>query len=319
MLRLGYKLSSEEHAPTDLVRYARRAEQVGFSFAAISDHIHPWIDRQGHSPFVWGVIGAIAHATERLEIVTGVTCPTIRMHPVIAAHAAATAACLLPGRFAFGVGSGEQLNEHVTGAKWPPAQVRLDMLEEAIDVIRKLWRGELTSHRGVHFTVENARLYDVPDQPPPIFVAASGDRALTLAGRAGDGFIGLAPDAEQVKKFHDEGGEGKPSLAEVNVCYAATEDEARAVVKEWWPVAGLGGGQLMQELALPSQFEAACEPVSPEAAAETVACGNDPERHLEEIRKFVDAGYTHIWIHQIGPDQEGFFDFYEGQVLPKLS
>jgi len=319
MLRLGYKLSSEEHGPSDLIRYARRAEEVGFSFAAISDHIHPWIDRQGHSPFVWGVIGAIAQATERLEIVTGVTCPTIRMHPVIAAHATATAACLLQGRFAFGVGSGEHLNEHVTGAKWPPAQVRLDMLEEAIDLIRELWRGKLTSHRGRHFTVENARLYDVPDQPPPIFVAASGARSLAIAGRAGDGFIGLAPDAEQVKKFHDEGGEGKPALAEVNVCYAPTEEEARRIVKEWWPVAGLSGGQLMQELALPAHFEAACEPVSAEAAAETVACGNDPERHLEEIRKFADAGYTHIWIHQIGPDQKGFFDFYEAQVLPKLS
>lgn len=318
MVRLGYKLSSEEHSPADLVRYGRRAEDAGFSFAAISDHIHPWIDRQGHAPFVWSVIGALAHATDGLEIVTGVTCPSIRIHPVVAAHAAATAACLLPGRFAFGVGSGERLNEHVTGKVWPPAQVRLEMLEEAIEIIRKLWRGALTSHRGRHFTVENARLYDVPDDPPPLFVAGSGPDAISLAGRAGDGYIGLAPKGEQVEQFRAEGGAGKRALCEVNVCYAASEGDARRVVKEWWPVTGLGGG-LMQELALPSHFEAACEPVTPEAASETVACGPDADRHIEEIRKFADAGYTDVWIHQIGPDQDGFFDFYAEQVLPKLA
>jgi len=317
-VKLGYKLSSEEHSPQDLVRYARRAEDLGFRFAAISDHIHPWVDRQGHSPFVWSVIGAIAQATNELELVTGVTCPTMRMHPVIAAHAAATSACLLPGRFSFGIGSGEHLNEHVTGAKWPPAQVRLEMLEEAIQVIRALWRGRLTSHRGKHFTVENARLYDVPDEPIPLLVAGSGPTSVRLAGREGDGFIGLAPDADVVGKFEDAGGQGKPKYCEVNVCYAADEATARRTVKEWWPVAGLGG-QLMQEIPLPSQFEAACEPVSEEAATENVVCGPDPDRHIEEIQKFADAGYDHIWIHQIGPDQDGFFTFYEDQVLPKLS
>lgn len=318
MLQLGYKLSSEEHHPSNLVRYARRAEEAGFSFAAISDHYHPWIDRQGHSPFVWAVIGAIATATERLTLITGVTCPTIRMHPAVVAQAAATAACLLPGRFAFGVGSGEHLNEHVTGEKWPPTKVRLDMLEEAVGVMRALWTGKLTSHRGEHFTVENARLYDVPDQPPPVLVAGSGPRSIALAGRVGDGYIGLAPNRDQIEAFEETGGRGKPKYCEINVCVASSDDDARATATEWWPVAGLGG-QLMQELALPAHFEAACAPLAPADATKNVVLGPDPERHIEEIRKFAGAGYDHIWIHQIGPDQDRFFDFYEDRVLPKLA
>jgi G6PDH family F420-dependent oxidoreductase len=191
------------------------------------------------------------------------------------------------------------------------------MLEEAIDVIRKLWKGKQTSHRGRHYTVENARLYTLPDEPPPILVAASGSKSLALAGEKGDGLISLTPSKDTIKEFELNGGAGKPKYCEVNVCWADSEDDAKKTAREWWPVAGLGG-QLMQELALPSLFEAACEPLSTEQVTETIACGPDPERHIEEIRKFIDAGYDHIWIHQIGPDQNGFFEFYEGRVLPKL-
>jgi coenzyme F420-dependent glucose-6-phosphate dehydrogenase len=317
MVAFGYKVSSEEHGPQDLVRYARMAEDAGFTFAAISDHFHPWIDKQGHSPFVWGVLGAIAQATDELKLITGVTCPTMRVHPAIVAHAVATTSLLMPGRFSFGVGSGENLNEHILGDHWPPAPVRLEMLQEAIEVMRELWSGTLTSHLGKHYTVENARLYDVPDEPPPVLVAASGKKSLTLAGEIGDGLIALAPDEGMIESFNEAGGSGKPKYCEVGVCWATSEDEAKRTVREWWPLTGLGG-QLMQETATPALFEAATDPLSVDQVVETVSCGPDPDVHIENARKFIDAGYTHIWFHQIGPDQEGFFSFFEREVLPKL-
>ena len=315
MVEIGYKLSSEEHSPADLVRYAQRAEEAGFTFASISDHFHPWTDKQGHSPFVWGVLGAIAQATERLVLGTGVTCPTVRTHPAVIAHAAATAACLLPGRFFLGVGTGENLNEHIFGDRWPRAGIRREMLEEAIDVIRTLWEGGSQSHEGKHYTVENARIYDLPDEPPPIYVAASGDKAVELAGRVGDGLIALSPDDDVIEKFESAGGRGKPKLAEVQVLYEDSEDDALKKAVELWPNGGLGG-ELSQELPLPRHFEQAADNVSVEDMREKVAAGPDPETHIEMIKEYVDAGYTHVWVHQIGPDQDRFFDFYEKEVLP---
>ena len=317
MARFGYKLSSEEHGPGELVAYARRAEATGFEFAAISDHFHPWTSKQGHSSFVWSVVGGIAQATERIEVLTAVTCPTIRMHPAVVAHAAATAAVMLPGRFTLGVGSGENLNEHVTGSRWPEVDVRLEMLEEAVEVMRLLWSGGLQSHHGRHYTVENARLYDLPDDPIPVAVAASGKKSGKLAARIADALVSVAPDPDLAQSFADDAGAEKPRYAEVNVCWAPEESQARKTVMEWWPVAGFKG-QLMQELALPSLFEAGAEMVHEDDVVATVACGPDPEAHVKEIRKFVDAGYDHVWIHQIGPDQEGFFDFYETEVLSSL-
>src|SRR5215216_1401399 len=200
MPELGYALSCEEHGPLQLVRNAARAEDAGFSFALISDHFHPWTDRQGETPFVWAVIGGIANATERLRLGTGVTCPTIRIHPAIVAHASATAAMMLEGRFFLGVGSGENLNEHILGDRWPPADVRREMLEEAVGVMRELWRGEFVMHDGRHYTVENARVYDTPEGGSvPVYVAAAGQKAASLSGRIGDGYIGTAPQAEHVE------------------------------------------------------------------------------------------------------------------------
>jgi G6PDH family F420-dependent oxidoreductase len=209
-MQLGYALSSEEHAPNDLVRYARLAEDTGFDFALISDHFHPWIDQQGHSPFVWSVIGGIAQATERLRLGTGVTCPTIRTHPAIIAHAAATAAAMMPGRFFLGVGTGENLNEHILGDRWPPVDVRQEMLDEAVDVIRLLWQGGEKSFYGSYYIVENARLYTLPEELPPIYVAASGPSSAALAGLIGDGLITTSPNANVAEAFRVGGGEGKP-------------------------------------------------------------------------------------------------------------
>jgi coenzyme F420-dependent glucose-6-phosphate dehydrogenase len=317
MVEIGYALSSEEHSPNDLVRYARRAEEAGFTFALISDHYHPWIDRQGHSSFVWNVIGAIAQATERLRLGTGVTCPTIRIHPAIVAQAAATSAVMMPGRFFLGVGSGENLNEHILGGNWPSAEVRLEMLEEAVEVIRLLWQGGSQSHRGRYFTVENARVYTLPDELPPLVVAASGQRAAELAGRIGDGLISTSPDSELPSSFRQAGGAGKPLYGQLHVCWSEDEEEARRTALEWWPNTAIKG-ELGQELPLPRHFEQAAGMLTEHDVAQRVVCGPDSRRHIEEINKFAQTGYDHVYIHQAGPDQEGFFRFYERDVLPAL-
>jgi coenzyme F420-dependent glucose-6-phosphate dehydrogenase len=315
MVKIGYKLSSEEHPAPRLVENARLAEESGFSFALISDHFHPWIDRQGQSPFVWGVLGAIANATARLEVGTGVTCPTIRIHPAIIAQAAATAAQLMPGRFFLGLGSGENLNEHILGDKWPPVDTRQQMLEEAVEIIRLLWRGGEQSFDGDYFVVENARVYSLPDELPPIHLAAGGEQAAELAGRIGDGFVGTSPKKETIDAFRKAGGKGKPTYGEMSVCWADSQRKAVKTVSEWWPTAAIPG-QLGQELALPAHFEQVTPMVTEDMLAEQVTCGPDPQRHIEAISKYVDAGYDHICVHQIGPDQEGFFDFYRREVLP---
>ena len=317
-MELGYALSSEEHRPLDLVRHAARAEEAGFTFALVSDHFHPWIDRQGQSPFVWATLGGIALATEELVVGTGVTCPTMRLHPAIVAQAAATAASMLPGRFFLGVGTGENLNEHVLGQRWPATAVRREMLEEAIEVMRLLWRGELASHRGLHYTVENARLYTLPAAPIDVMVAAGGPEAAELAARVGDGLIGTAPDSGLLETFDGAGGAGKPRYGQLTVCWAEREEEARRTAHEWWPNAALRG-PLGQELALPSHFEEAAAMVSEDDVAKAVVCGPDPERHAEQIDAFLDAGYTHVYVHQVGPDQKGFLSFYESELLPRFA
>src|SRR5687768_1324613 len=226
-VQIGYAISSEEHLPNDIVRHARMAEDAGFTYALISDHYHPWVDAQGHSPFVWSVIGGIATATENLRLGTGVTCPTIRIHPAIIAQAAATSAAMMPGRFFLGVGSGENLNEHILGDRWPETDVRLEMLEEAVEVIRLLWQGGVQSHHGKHYTVENARIYTLPEQLPEIMVAASGPKAAELAGRIGDGLITTSPDKKVTQAFDGAGGSSKPHYGQMTVCWAADEASAK--------------------------------------------------------------------------------------------
>ena len=317
MTEIGFALSSEEHTPLDMVRWAERAEQAGFTFALISDHYHPWVDRQGHSGFVWSLIGAISQRTERLVLGTGVTAPIMRIHPAIIAQAAATSATLMPGRFFLGVGSGEALNEHILGDKWPEASVRLEMLEEAVEVMRLLWQGGVQSHYGDYFVVENARVYDLPEEPVKVMVAASGTSAAELAGRIGDGFIGTSAQRETVEAFESAGGDGKPRYGQMSVCWAENEEAAVRTAHEWWPTAGLGG-QLSTELALPAFFEQAAENVTPEMIREAIVCGPDVGPVRDKIRAYEEAGYTHVYLHQIGPEQEGFFRFAEQELLPAL-
>jgi G6PDH family F420-dependent oxidoreductase len=316
-MQLGYFLSSEEHPPNGLVANARAAEDAGFTFAMISDHFHPWIDEQGQSPFVWSVLGGIAATTERLQVVTGVTCPTIRIHPAIIAQAAATTAAMMPGRFSFGVGSGENLNEHILGDVWPSADERLEMLEEAIDVIRQLWEGGLTSYRGIHYRVENARIYTLPEQLPPIIVAAAGSQAASLAGAVGDGLCATSPDEEVMSAYREAGGDG-PRYGKVTVCWADDEAEAVRTATRAWPQTVIPG-QASQELPLPKHFEEVAKLATEEKVAGSIVCGPDVERHIEAIRAFADAGFSHVAIHQVGRDQQGMLRFYRDEVLPRAA
>jgi G6PDH family F420-dependent oxidoreductase len=316
-MEIGYFLSSEEYGPKDLVAQAARAEASGWTELLVSDHYHPWVEAQGHSPFVWGVLGAIAQAAPSTTVTTGVTCPTVRVHPAVIAQATATASVLLDGRFRFGVGSGENLNEHILGDDWPDTDTRLDMLEEAIDVIRQLWGGEQVSHSGDHYVVRNARLYDPPAAPPPVIVSGFGPKAAGLAGRIGDGFICVQPSKELLEAFRDAGGAGKPAYNATKVCYGPDVDAAVELAHETWPNNALPG-ELAQELPTTAHFDQACELVTKEMIAENIACGPDPERYVEAIRPFADAGYDLLYIQQIGPDQQGFLEFFDREVRPRL-
>ncbi len=316
MVSYGYTLSSEEHTPPDLVRNAGRAEEHGFDFVSISDHFHPWVSAQGHSPFVWSVLGAVAASTERLRVGVGVTCPILRIHPAILAHATATTSLLFDGRFFFGVGTGEALNEHILGDRWPPPEIRLEMLEEAVGLIRSLWSGDTVDHRGAYYQVENAKLFDPPDQPPPIVVSAFGTKAVDVAARIGDGYWGTSPDRELVEQYRAAGGNG-PRYAQVDLCWAEDAASARKVVHEVWPNAGVPG-QLSQDLPTWTHFEQAAAMVSEEEVTKSIPCGPDVEPVVASVRQYLDAGYDHLYFHQIGPDQDGFFRFWSDRLRPAL-
>lgn len=316
MSEIGYFLSSEEHSPSALVRYARQAEEAGFASAWISDHYHPWTDEQGEASFVWCVIGGIAATTE-LRLTTGVTCPTMRIHPAVMAQAAATAAEMMPGRFRFGLGSGENLNEHILGDHWPPAPVRLEMLEEAVEVMRRLWTGSMVNHHGPHYRVENARIYSLPDEPPPVPISAFGSKALALAARIGDGFVSTTPEADMVQRYRAEGGTG-PAMAGMKVCWATDEAAARRTAHRLWAQTGIPG-ELSQELRTPAHFEQASSLVTEDQVAESIVCGPDPERHVAAIEQYFEAGFDEVYVCQVGDDQEGFFDFYRRELRPRLT
>ena len=306
-MQIGYWLSSEEHSPSELVANAQRAEDAGFSYVLISDHFHPWVNAQGHSPFVWGVIGAIGQATDRLKLGTAVTCPLIRMHPVLVAQAAATSALLMEGRFFLGVGTGEALNEHITGARWPRADERLSMLDEALEVITKLWRGEYETYRGRHYTVEQARLYDVPATPPELIVAAAAEQAAKLAAKWGDGLISTAPDEEVIATYKGAGGK-EPIHGKVTGCFAAGKEEATRIALERQPNTAMGG-TISQDLPLPRDFETVAELVRAEDLDGAMSLGNDPAAWREGIERFERLGFTHICLHDVSEDQAGFIDF----------
>jgi G6PDH family F420-dependent oxidoreductase len=318
-MRLGYHLSSEELDPVSMVRWARRAEEAGFAFITVSDHFHPWTRTQGQSPFVWGVLGALAAVTERVEVATCVTCPTVRIHPAIIAQAAATAQVQLEGRFVFGVGTGERLNEAILGDRWPPARVRREMLEEAIELMRMLWTGEVVrSWDGDHYLVEGARLFTVPDRPPPIVISGFGPHSAEMAGRIGDGYWNTAPDRELLGVFNRAGGEGRPAYGKLDTCVAEDDATARRIAHETWPTSALGG-EIGQQLAMPEHYEQAAQSVTEEEVAEGILCSGDASRHIDALREFEEAGYDSVCVQQCGQDQERLIAFYEREVFPAFS
>jgi G6PDH family F420-dependent oxidoreductase len=317
MPQIGFHLSAEEIGPEVIVPAARRAEEIGFDFVTVSDHFHPWTRQQGESPFVWTLLGAIANATERVEIGTAVTCPTVRIHPAIIAQAAATTARMSGGRFFLGLGTGEALNEHVLGDAWPPAEIRRDMLAEAIELMRLLWQGDQVTFHGDHYIVETARIFTLPEAPPPVILSGFGQAATELAGALGDGYMNIAPDAERRQLFERAGGEGKPCYGKVDVCWAATEEEGRRVAYETWPNCALPG-ELAQILPTPAHFEQACQLVTEEAVAEKTPHGPDPDAMAARFQDFLDAGFDRVSIQQYGPDQNGFLSFAERDLLPRL-
>lgn len=316
-MRFGYFLSSEEHRPQELVRQAERAEQAGFRGLWISDHYHPWIGEQGQSPFVWSVIGALSRVTS-LPITTAVTCPLVRTHPAIIAQAAATSAVMTDGGFRLGVGTGEALNEHIIESRWPPVSERLEMLEEAVEVIRDLWTGEFVNHRGEHYDVDNARIYTLPDTPPPIYMSAFGEKALDVAIRIADGFISTRPNGELVARFKEEAGQDRPAQGGLKVCYADDETKARETVHRLWPTQGIKG-EASQILPSPVHFEQLAQMVTVEQASAGTPCGPDPEPFLAAIRQYEDAGFDELYISQIGPEQDAFFDFFADRLLPQVA
>ncbi|QIN79449.1 TIGR03557 family F420-dependent LLM class oxidoreductase [Rubrobacter marinus] len=316
-MRVGYFLSCEEYGPLELLEQARMAEGAGFEALWISDHYHPWNDEQGQSPFVWSVIGGLSQVTSRIPVYTAVTCPTIRIHPAVIAQAAATSAAMLPGRFGLGVGSGEALNEHIFGDAWPSTDVRLEMLEEAIEVMRLLWEGGVSDYEGRHYAVENARIYTLPDEPPPILVSGFGPKATQLAGRIGDGYMNVAPDADLLNLFRSSGGGDKPAHGAFKVCYGEDEAERRKTAYRLWANEGLPG-ELAQVLPTPRHFEQATQLVTEEMIAEAIPCGPDPEPHRETIRQYDEAGYDEVYVSQIGGNMEAFFELYREEILPEF-
>jgi G6PDH family F420-dependent oxidoreductase len=315
-MKLGFFLSCEEYGPAELVAQARAAQDAGFVGLWISDHYHPWNHEQGQSPFVWSVIGALAGAGVTLPVTTAVTCPTVRIHPAVVAQAAATSAVLLDGRFNLGVGSGEALNEHILGSGWPETEIRLEMLEEAIEVMRRLWTGEVVSHRGRHYRVENARIFTCPEVPPPVLVSGFGPKAIELAGRVGDGFVTTSPDADGISQFHEIAGD-KPVQAGTKVCWAESKEQAIETAHRIWPNDQLPG-ELAQVLPTPEHFEQAVELVTEEMVAEVMPCGPDLDEHLETFSEYADAGVDELFVQQVGGNHEGFFDAYRREVLPRF-
>lgn len=317
MVQFGYKLMTEEHGPSALLANARRAEGAGFDFVSISDHFHPWLKSQGHSPFAWSVLGAIAAGTSRIGITTGLTCPIIRYHPAIIAQAAATIAVMSEGRFSLAIGAGERLNEHVTGARWPSVPERHEMLGEAIEIFRRLWNGGAHSWRGEHFQIDHAQLHDLPDKPIPVTIGVSGPHGVALAAEKADGIMATKPEAKLVEDYLARARSPGPRYAECTLAWAVSEEAALKVLHERFRFGALGWAA-MSELPTVESFEAATQYVRPEDLREGVGLGPDVESHLAAIRSYVEAGFDHIVLTGVGDDQPGFIDFFEKTLKPRL-
>jgi G6PDH family F420-dependent oxidoreductase len=317
MAKFGYKLMTETHGPKELVRNAQLAEDAGFDFVSISDHYHPWLESHGHASFAWSVLGAIASATKRVGIATGLTCPIVRYHPAIIAQAAATIGVMSDGRFTLALGAGERLNEHVVGHGWPAVHQRHEMLREAVEVIRDLWSGELCNHDGDYFSVESARIYDLPPQPIPIVIGASGPRSATLAADLGAGLMAVEPSADIVKEWKSAGEGVGARYGEMSLGYAKTDDEGLQLAHKYSRFGALGW-DVLSELPSVKAFEDATQFVKPEDLKASIPHGPSVEPYVATVKKWVEAGFDHIVLLSVGPDQESFIRFFAESLAPKL-
>jgi G6PDH family F420-dependent oxidoreductase len=320
MTRFGYTLMTEQSGPKDLVRYAVDAENAGFDFEVSSDHYSPWLTEQGHAPYAWSVLGAVAQATERVELATYVTCPTMRYHPAVIAQKSATMQLLSDGRFILGLGSGENLNEHVVGEGWPSVAPRQDMLEEAVTIIRELHTGELVTWEGEYFRVDSARVWDAPDGGVPIGIAVSGDKSIERFAPLGDHLISTEPSAELVDGWTKARQNQAPSrsIGQIPISWAPDKQDAieRAHEQFRWFA---GGWAVNADLPTPAGFEGATQFVRPEDVAEQIACGPDLDELAESVRPYLEAGFTDVAIVQIGDElQQRFLDEAAGPLLEKL-
>ncbi|GAA1756033.1 MULTISPECIES: TIGR03557 family F420-dependent LLM class oxidoreductase [Streptomonospora] len=315
-MQIGYKLFAEGYSPQEMVRQAERAEAAGFDFVEISDHYHPWLESHGHSGFAWSILAAIAARTRRIGLATGVTCPFIRYHPALVAQAAATTALLADGRFVLGLGAGEQLNEHVVGRPWPSVAERHAMLRESLQIIRLLWQGGYRSFEGEHLRLVDARVFDLPEDPPLIAVAAGGEAAASLAAEQGDALFATEPDHALTRAYRHAGGSG-PRYAEVPLSWAPDEETALKSAHRMFRF-GVTGWKVQAELPNVANFEAATAHVREEDMASAFGYGPDPERHAAAVKQFADAGFDRLALVNAGPDPDGFFDFFAKELSGRL-
>jgi G6PDH family F420-dependent oxidoreductase len=317
LAQVGYTMMCEQRSPKDLVEDLIHAEQAGFDFSVISDHFHPWLEEQGHSGYTWSILGAAAQATEQIPLMTYVTCPIVRYHPAIVAQKAATMSLLSEGRFSLGLGAGENLSEHVVGRGWPSADVRHEMLLEAIEIIRALFEGGYVTYRGQHLDVEDAKLFDRPEEPVQIGVAVSGRSSCEIAGELGDFVIAVDPESELIEMFHESGGDGKPGVGQIPVCWGPDEAECRALAREQFRWSA-GGWKVMAELPNPINFDAYSQFVREEDIAQMIPCGPESEGIVQGVKKFVDAGFDRVALVQVGDRQKEFCEFYQSELAEAL-
>lgn len=311
-------MMTEQAGPCELVEHVAQAEEAGFDFSVISDHYFPWLDSQGHSPYAWSVLGAAAQATSRIPLMTYVTCPLLRYHPAVVAQKAATVQLLSRGRFRLGLGAGENLNEHVVGGGWPPVDVRHEMLAEAVQIIRELFGGGYVNHHGTHYDVDSAKLWDLPDEPPPIGIAVSGMQSCELAGRLADLVIAVEPKPELLRAFDERGGTGKPRVGQLPVCYDPERDTAVKRAHDQFRWFG-GGWKVNAELPGTAAFASATRFVCPEDVAEAIPCGDDVGRFTDAVQRFTEAGFTEVALVQIGGEhQRGYLEWARETLLPAL-
>jgi G6PDH family F420-dependent oxidoreductase len=318
-MNLGYTLMTEQSGPRELVRYAVRAEEAGFDFEVSSDHYFPWLDEQGHAPYAWSLLGAVAQATERVGLMTYVTCPIVRYHPVVVAQKAATMQLLSDGRFTLGLGAGENLNEHVVGGGWPPVNVRHEMLHEAVQIIRELFSGEYVNFSGEHFRVDSAKLWDVPVQGVPIAIAVSGNQSISRFAELADDLVAVEPSADLVKTWEAAtSGTGGRKIGQQPICWGRDKDAAVKTAHEQFRWFG-GGWKVNAELPGTAGFAAATQFVRPEDVGDAIPCGPDLDAIVDSLRPWKEAGFTDVALVQIGDEsQEEFLDLAAKELLPHV-